>query len=513
MRIGKGLHNIGGGTEQAAFLGACSVGVITHLFALTNVLHNYDDIRYNPVGYGSGVYSGRFMLKILGDFSQKLGGNVNLPLINGLLFIALIAVSAGFLVNIFSISSKKRAAALGALLAVFPTTASTLIHRFTAVYYGVCILLAVLAAWVLYRSKFGFLWSALCTAASLAFYQALVPVTIAVFVLLLIQQTLRGDCDLFTIIKRGLYDCAALILGVLLYFLLMKLSLRIWNMELVDYQGINNMGQISLTELPALVAQSVKIVCKLPLKDFCGLSSTLFLRGAYLLLGLCTAGLIGFILVFQIKKVSVAILTAVLSVLFLLAVNFIYVMCPDSSVYTLMVYSFSLLAFAPVVVLECLPQDRKIRIASKGIALGLLILIGSYSYLDNVNYTATHYANRQVENYMSTMIAQIRMTDGFDTEKEWAFIGGISDPLLDFTWEDQMSYGGFVGPETLLSCFSTRRWVQHYYGYFPIMASDEREMELCAMEQVKNMPVWPNAGSIQIIGNTIVIKCQELPLK
>lgn len=498
-------------SEGAAFLGALSVGFLTHLFALTNVLHNYDDIRYNPVGYGSGVYSGRFMLKIMGDFAQKLGGNVNLPLVNGLVFLILIALSAAFLVNLFSIRSKKRAALLGALLAVFPTAASTLIHRFTAVYYGICLLLAVLAAWVLYRSRFGLIWSALCTAISLGIYQALIPVTIAVLVLLLIQQALRGDSDFWTIVKRGLYDCAALILGVFVYFLLMKLSLRICQTELVDYQGINNMGKLPLTELPALAYQAVKTVCKLPLSDYCGLSGTIFLKAGYLFLGLSTAVLMGYILIVKVKKVSIAILTGILSVLFLLAVNFIYVMCPDSSVYTLMVYSFALLAFAPVVVVECLPQEGRWEMASKCAALGLLVLIGSYGYLDNVNYTATHYANRQTENYMSTMIAQIRMTDDFDTEKEWAFIGGVSDPLMKFTWEDQMTYGGFADPETLLNCFSTRRWVQHYYGYFPNMASNEREAELCAMEQVRSMPVWPNAGSIQTIGNTIVIKCQEIP--
>ena len=41
-------------------------------------------------------------------------------------------------------------------------------------------------------------------------------------------------------------------------------------------------------------------------------------------------------------------------------------------------------------------------------------------------------------------------------------------------------------------------------------ASDEKTEELAGMEQVKAMPCWPNAGSIAVVDNTMVVKFEEL---
>lgn len=468
-----------------------------------------------PYGQGSGIYSGRFTLSILGGLAEKLGGNTNLPLVNGVAFLLIIGVSAAFLVNVLSVRSKGSAALIGMLLAVYPTATSTLIHRFTAIYYGLAVLLAILAVWVLPRSRLGLLWSGLCTAVSLGIYQALVPVTISIFVLLLIQQALRGKSRFWDIVKKGLYDCLALIVGLALYFIMLKVCLRLWNTQLTDYQGINNMGKISLSALPGLVALALKQVLTMPIRDYCGLTCTACLKLSYLLLGGASVLMMGYILVTRVKDGWIAALTAVLSVLFLIAVNFVQIQCPEGSVYTLMVYSFALLPCAAIVIFECLPQEAGKKeqwkgLMGKGIAIALSVMIVSYAYLANTNYTAIYYADRQVENYMNTLITQVRMTEGFDTEKEWAFLGGIDDPLIQFSWQEEMTYGGFTGPQDMLNCHSTFSWMHHYMGYYPTMADAETVAELAALDEVKAMPVWPNAGSIKAIGNTMVIKCQEL---
>ena len=100
-----------------AVAAAMGVGTVTHLFGLVNILHNYDDIAQQPRGYGTGISSGRWLLSQLGDCAHWLGGNYNLPLVNGLLFLLLIAISAGFLVASFDIQNRAMAGLSGALLA------------------------------------------------------------------------------------------------------------------------------------------------------------------------------------------------------------------------------------------------------------------------------------------------------------------------------------------------------------------------------------------------------------
>lgn len=70
-------------------------GVIAHSFALVNLIHNYDDILQYPKGYGAGITSGRWFLEVLGDLNDAfLDLNYNLPVMNGLGFLVLIALSS-----------------------------------------------------------------------------------------------------------------------------------------------------------------------------------------------------------------------------------------------------------------------------------------------------------------------------------------------------------------------------------------------------------------------------------
>lgn len=498
----------------SAALAALISGVIVHLFGLVNTLHNYDDVFSAPFGYGSGIESGRFMLTFLGELAGFFRSNYSLPVVNGLLWIVLMALSVYLVISTLRIQSRTHASLIGVLFAAFPTAASTLIHRFTAVYYGVGLLLAVLAAWVLYRNKYGLLISAIFTALSLGVYQAFAPITITLFVLQLLQQALEGKSDGLSIVKRGLFDCAALILGVVFYFLILKMTLAVTGIALLDYQGIDSMGHISLRELPMTLVNAAYLFCTMPLRDYCGLTCTPFLKVCYVLLGGLSIGMIGYILLTKIRRVDLGVITLLLCAVFPIAVNFVYVMCPDGAIYTLMVYSFALIACVPVIVCQCLPPstgERRQKLLARTVAVLIAMLSAGYAYMDNVNYSVIYYCNRQVENYLTAFIAQVRMTEGFDTEKEWAILGDFEDPLFWFDWESGLTYGGFTGPKNNINSHARQGWLRNYLGYGPRMASEERRAQLANMPEVQEMPCWPNDGSIRIIGDTIVIKCQNVP--
>ena len=495
----------------AAFWG----GMPVHLFGLVNILHNYDDIAQQPRGYGTGVTSGRWLLSILGDFCDAIGGNYNLPVLNGLLFLLLIAISAGFLVSAFHIRSWRAAALMGILFAVFPSAFSTLVFRYTSGYYGLSIFLSVAAVWLFERYSWGWILSAICIACSLGIYQAYVPITIGMFILILLRESLSEDADFRQLLRHSLCCCGVLLLGLLAYYVFLKLTLCLYGTQLSDYQGVSEMGKISLSAVPGLIYEAIYSVCMLPLKDYCGLSATKLLKGAYLLLGLLSAGLLAYLLVRQVRKVSVRLFVLLLCAVFPVGVNFIVIMCPDSWIYTLMVYSFVLISCVPLILLNQVPAaDKKclwLKAAKKGVAAALCILAVCYAYQTNVNYTALYYANRQMENYLSSMITQVRMADGFAPDKDWAFIGDIEDPLLGCYWEYEMSYGGIEFTQWMLDRYSWRDWIHNYYGYDIPIASDEKIDALSRSDAVRSMPCWPTNGSIQIIDDIIVIKCQERP--
>ena len=492
-------------------MAAMGVGSLVHLFGLVNVLHNYDDIAQQPKGYGTGISSGRWLLSLLGDSAEWLGGNYNLPVVNGLLFLALIAISAGILVSVFGIQNRTMAALSGMLLAVFPAAFSTLAFRYTSVYYGVGILLAVLAAWVLPRYRLGILLSAVCMAGSLGIYQAYIPFTIGIFVLLLLQQALKGQSSLWLLIWRGVYYCLALILGLCCYYLFMQITLRLYGTVLSDYQGIDQMGRMSFNDLPHLVKEAFYLFCTFPLKNHYGLASMKLIKLAYVALAGISAVIMGYILLTRTKNIGLALFSMLMCLLFPIAANFVVIMCPESWIYTLMVYSFVLAGYIPLILLTCLPDcsGKWHKYITNAVILGLAVLVGGYSYKTNVNYSALYFSNRQVENYLNSMVVQIRMTEGFNTEKEWAFVGEIEDPLVKCYWQYEMEYGGIEPTYGMIQRYSWSEWVRNYYGYTFPAASRESILQLNDTEQVQNMPCWPNEGSIKVIDNFVVIKCGD----
>lgn len=504
--------------EGTAALAALISGVIFHAFALINVLHNFDDIASLPGGYGGGVTLGRWLLDIIGRLAEKCGLNYNLPVINGLIFLLLLSVTAGFLVSTLEIRKKGSAALVGMLFVVFPTVSATLFYRFTAPFYGIGILLAVLSVWVLRRGRLGLLLSALLLGCSMGIYQAYAPIAISLMVLLLIRQALQGESDVWALIRSGLYDCAALALGALFYFICMKISVWFTDAQLGAYQGIDTMGQLSLTDIPRLLYQALDTFCDIASRDYCGVSGRKVIQLSYRALGVVSVVMLVYVLVQKIKKPLLILAVGLLCVLFPIAVNFIVIMCPDGWIYTLMVYSFVLVPCFPLVLAECLPagegnQERIKGILIKIVGLVVAFLVFCYGYYDNVNYSALYFANRQVENYVSSIVTQVRMTEGFTPEKEWALIGQISDPLLKSDWDEEAYYGGNSFAQHLLINYSRNDWFENYVGYSLPLAEAQAVEILAQMEEVKAMPCWPSQGSVQVIGETVVIKFQELAEK
>lgn len=501
--------------DKPWFLAAVSAalyGMAVHSFAFFNLLHNHDNIASQPGGYGIGVPLGRWFLEILGRIAEIAGLNYNLPSVNGMLYILILSVTAGFLVSALKIRRKTSAVLIGALFTAFPTVTATMIYRYTVIFYGIGILFAVLAVWVTDRCKWHFPLSVVLIALSMGIYQAYVPMTIALFVLLLIRQGLMGQADGKQLILRGLYVCGILITGLLVYFAGMKVSLMIWDMSLTEYQGIDTMGNLSMSQLPRLVWQAFTTVCGLPLRDYCGVANRALMRLSYLGLGLWSMGMVGYLLVKRVKKPGACVVVCLLCLAFLLAVGFIVVMVPDGWIYTLMVYSFCLLACAPLVIFECLPEESgKYRCLSRfAVSLLAAVLVVFYGYYANVNYTAVSFAGEQIENYLSGVVLRGCMTEGYTTDKQWAFIGEIRDPLFGSPWSEEITYTGLGFTEYLLNQYSRESWIENYIGYELPMAQEQTLAQLSASEAVQAMPCYPNAGSIQIFGDTVVVKFQNV---
>ena len=273
------------------------------------------------------------------------------------------------------------------------------------------------------------------------------------------------------------------------------------------------MGSFSLSSFPSLLSRSYKCFLALAYTDVYQLSPTHVVNLIYDILGLLCISVIIIVLIKKKPQIALIICVLLLCLLFPIGVAFIHIMCPNSYIYTMMVYSFVAVPLAPIVLMEvALTMDQTWKkcvqnIFSKTTIVALLLLIGIYSYYDNVNYTAMYYSTEQMENYMNSVVTQVKMTDGFDTSKKWVFIGKVNDPLLYNKWQEAPLYGG-NGPY-LQTTYSRDCWIGYYDGYaVPLIVGDEANA-IAERAEVKAMPCYPDYGSIKVIEDMVIVKFSE----
>lgn len=496
----------------SAAIAAAACGLATHFYALTNTMHNYDDIIVQPGGIGSGMPLGRWLLEIFGAVLHFLGWDYNLTWFNGVVFLLLLALSAGILCRVLEVRSRPLAALMGMLFAVFPTVVSSLEFRYTSVLYGVGILFAVGACWALGQKRHGWLLAAGLICLSLGVYQAYLPLTIGIIVLSLLRRCLMGE-EPKGLIAEGLKACGVILLGILAYFVILNVLLRLTGVEMRTYQGVSAMGALSLRRMPQLIARAFTDCLTFAGKNRWNLADSKMIRLSYLALGVLSLCLLALFLRGKKRTALSWVLMVFLLLVFPVAVNFIEVMSPDAYIYTLMQYAFVLVGCVPLVLLDCLGAEgpgkygKQLR---RGVCLFAGLLVFGYVYSANVNYTANYYYSRQTENYMNSLMTQVRMTEGFTPDKKWAFIGDIDDPMLGGVWSGIRTDGGIAKPVSLVNAYSRTEWFDVYLACHVEEEDPEVTAALAQTEEVRAMPCWPSQGSIRVIGDTVVIKCQNV---
>ena len=129
-----------------------------------------------------------------------------------------------------------------------------------------------------------------------------------------------------------------------------------------------------------------------------------------------------------------------------------------------------------------------------------------------MNYTSLYFSNRQVENFVSSLMLQARMTEGYTAEKEWVFVGDVDRFAMWDVWYETPYYGGIVGstaPGLFNTKYSRDFWFACYLGYTPLSASPEEQAAMIRNPLVEQMPAWPAEGCLQIIDDYVVVKFQE----
>lgn len=495
---------------KVTFVSAMIMAVIAHGFAFTNVLHNYDNISVFMRGYGTGLSSGRWLLTLLGDWVKNTGGGYNTPFFNGILTMLLLSITACIIIDFFEIDSTILCSLIGAMFLCFPTVTSTMFFMYTAPYYALAILLAVLAAWFADRVHFGMVYGSILCAFSLGIYQAYLPLTASLLILKMLQNTLSKQRKIEKFLKEGVYFFLTLVFGVLIYWILLKVCLITKGISLSDYQGIDQMGKLTIAEIPYLIKRCYYSFVRLVFSDYCGISQTPLIQKSLMILGLISIFTNAYLLSREKWNTNIGE-NILLLIVFPIAVNSIILMCPESNIYTLMVYGTVVIYFVPIVLLNILKnkKEKLFRYLRIPAVLMIFLSIIGYTYQANRNYVALYYTTKQTENQLMMLVERARMADGYKDSQKWAFIGfNVEDELVKNPWETMEVYGG--NARYLVNSYARNKFINAYIGFDVPMVEQERIEELSSLPEIQQMPCYPDDGSIKVVDDILVIKLENI---
>ncbi len=519
------------------FLTAVIVGFLTHMYLFVNKFPNADAMT-NFYFDQNMVTSGRWFLTVVCGISSYY----DLNWIIGVLSVLYLAIAAVFLSEFFEVKTYTVRACIGALLVTFPAVTATFAYLYTADGYMLAFLLAILAAYFTKKYKFGFIAGAICLALSIGSYQAYLAVTVLLCLLSLINMCLNNTSIKETWSKAWRYLAMGAGGGVL-YYVALKICLAVQGKELDTYQGINEMGKLSLQTLPGMIYDAYLDFAAFTLKGNVLINNGFsFVCVVLLTVVVCTTALFCYLKSKAYKKWYQTLLLFVFIIMLPLGANVIYFMSSDVTFHLLMRMQWILFPIFAVVMSESLismrtgdcvsaeqaediaekPTDkdkkcmRKISPAILISFVGVIAAAGlSYQFMlmDNIAYFNMNERYEKTYAYCLRLIDRIEQTPGYTTGMPIAIIGVVDEskyPSTDITGDVTSGISGTTGDILIYKGEQYAAFMKHYMNITLNPIVGDRIIEIYNSPEYREMDSFPAEDSIRIVDGIMYIKTEPI---
>ncbi len=495
------------------FFAAVIVGFLTHMYMFVNKFPNADAMT-NFYFDQNMVTSGRWFLTVVCGISSYY----DLNWVIGVLSIFYLAISAVFISEFFEVKTYTARVCIGALLVTFPAVTATFAYLYTADGYMLAFLLAVLAAYFTKKYKFGFIAGAVCLALSIGSYQAYLAVTVLLCLLSLVIMCLKNVSIKETWSKAWRY-LAMGVGGGALYYVALKICLAVQGKELDTYQGIDEMGRLSLQTLPGMIYDAYYDFAAFTLKGNVLINNGFSLVCVVLLIVVvCATAVFCYLKSKAYKKWYQTLLLLLFIIMIPLGANIIYFMSSEVTFHLLMRMQWILFPVFAVVMSEMLIEDnlRKISPAILVSVIGIIAAAGlSYQFMlmDNIAYFNMNERYEKTYAYCLRLIDRIEQTPGYYVGMPVAMIGVVDEskyPATDITGEVTSGISGTTGDILIYKGEQYCAFMKHYMHITINIISGEQIVEIYNSPEYREMDSFPAEDSIRIVDGVMYIKTEPI---
>ena len=493
---------------KIAFFSAIIVGLIAHLYKITNWLPNWDSLvfRYDAQNM---VSMGRWFLPVVSAPSSFY----DLPWLTGLMAIVLHALGAVLIVKMLDVKKGITAVLVGGVIASFPTTASVMMYNYVADAYAFSFLLACLAAYLLTKNKPNYILAVAFIALSVGIYQAYITVTIMLLLCFLIKKSLSSEEKVKSIFGCSFKFLLTGAIGMAVYYLALTVILKLTNTTLLDYQGFGDAAALSGINIFGSLYQIKESF----LTYFFDFSNGI---NAFNLINLVIFAVTIVLYLSNVIKNRLGVIKTLLVIAFVLflPIGASVLAFVNSSIDYHNLMKMGFVAFYLLFIIQYEKADFKsVKLNSLKLWTVLLLsvlLIFNHIVIANVAYHKLNLSYEKSIGTLNRIADRIEQTNGAETCDSILVIGALegseaysANISLDMTGTTDSfiirADDEIVGQSVFCAALND------YCGKDYSFISGEKKTKLLERADVSSMASWPKSSSILVVDNVIVIKLGE----
>ena len=489
------------------FMSAFVLGLIIHMPILFKDIPNHDGLSSMHFDQNM-ITSGRWFL----GAACGLSSFYTLPWVIGLFSIILLGVSAALLIELLEIKDRLIMTLISGLLVSFPAIASNFAYVFTMDGYMLGILLAILSVLVTKKYRWGFIAGAVSLAFSMGIYQAYLPFAI-ILCLYSVLIIFTENKKVIEKLKTALHYLYMGGMGVLLYYLILHIMLKMQGKVLDTYQGINGLSSVATGEgIWNSIVYAYMDFAVFSIKGnivfnniFSGVAIVLLLCVfAYVLVRTCV-----------IRKwwkspwffvIMVVTVTAIP-----IAANAILLVSPGVTYHLLMRYQWVLFMILLLAFCERFGENRFF--VSWAATLAVFVLVFNYAITDNIAYSNLEKRYEKTYAYCVRLLDRIEQTEGYYQGIPVAIVGVVGYvkfPTTDITEDVTAQMIGISGDSLLYTSTNYQEFMKNYLGASINFLSPEDAGDFYYSDEYVEMESFPGATSVKNVDGVIYVKTENV---
>lgn len=494
--------------------------VTIHAYRYFSPMFSHDSLLFSAASEREWQISlGRFMQPIY----WRLRGSIGAPYIVGMFSYLWVMLSAYIVSKLLDIRSNMAQFLLsGVMVGSLTLTATNATYINWADIFMLALLLNVFAAYLLLKPvKKLWVFAPVLLMTAMALYQAYIQVYVALVMIWAVKQILAKGNSLQRTLLRCVKSAGILLLSMVVYAVVWKYILKVTGIQPErGYNGLTEVGHYEGVCVPALLVEAYEY----PFWYLWNVNARNRIVVLAVRIGILSYAVCATVYVLVKRRCSLPETVTVLGALALLplGMNCVYLIS-KGLVHDLILYSYCLVDVYAIAVTEyaigLTEEAPRQSIWTRWIGRGVIAtfpLMFCLLFLDKTLYANQLYLRKDLEydatlSVMTRVVDRLEQLDGYEAGKTPVAIKGL---LVDSVFDQPRA--AFSGTEkvtgmekNLATTYEDTHWDywSDVMGY-PIVRSEHPE-EVVNLPEVRDMPSFPQKGSVAMVQGVAVIKFSD----